>query len=179
MRYSKCELLIYSTMALLSCLTSCKRIGGNGEELYDDYDTFKKHEGNLAKYLPESSTQIRYFAVLDFDTNYHFVEATVQIEHLKEFATSKNNFDSQFNCSDVPYSDQKFDQLFYKRPIWWNQKSLVGYKENHLCLFADTNNYGGGCWIFYDNKAQKVRVFTWSQQWLSLEDVKKGLHSDP
>ena len=165
---------------ILLCLTSCARTGDNKEEHYDTYETFKDRQENIAPYLPESSTEIQHYAILDFDTNYHFIEATVKIESLSNFLFLNNNFEGQFTCSDITYSDQKFDRLFYKKPIWWNEKSLVDYEENHLCLFVDSSpkNVSRGCWIFYDKETQKIRVFIWSQQWLSLENIKTILLSD-
>jgi hypothetical protein len=170
----------YIISGILLCLTSCARIGGNKEEHYDTYETFKVHWENIAPYLPESSTGIQHFAVLDFDTNYHFIEATVQIGSLNAFLSSNNNFESQFTCSDITYSDQKFDLLFYKKPVWWNEKSLVDYEENHFCIFVDSSpkNYSRGCWLFYDKETQRIRVFIWSQQWLSLENIKTILLSE-
>ena len=157
------------------CLCSCS-IGGSSEEYYETYEDFKKHWGALAGFLPNTSKEILHYAVLDFDTNYHFIEATVQLENLKEFVKSKNGFSSKHVYPEVSYSQYKFDQLFYEKPNWWNQSSVFEYEENQLLVFGDKNNYGEGYWFFYDNDNSKIRLFTWSQQWLSQEKVIKTLN---
>ena len=116
---------------ILLCLTSCARTGDNKEEHYDTYETFKDRQEKIAPYLPESSTEIQHYAILDFDTNYHFIEATVKIESLSNFLFLNNNFEGQFTCSDITYSDQKFDRLFYKslsggmRKAWLVMKKII------------------------------------------------------
>lgn len=156
------------------CLSSCG-IGGNSESQYKTYDSFKKREEHLAKYLPENSTGIHHYAVLDFDTNYHFIEATAQLGSLENFVESNNNFNSQHRYSKVSYSQDRFDNLYHKKPDWWNQKDISEFEENELLILSEDKNYGKGCWLFYDSDMQRIRIFTWAQQWLSEENVIKTL----
>lgn len=170
--------LPYASLALLLYLSSCVKIGGDSESRYETHDSFKKRWENIANYLPDSASDIRHYAVLDFDTNYHFLEASVDIHGLQDFITSKNDFNCQSTHAEIFYSDRQFDSLFYKRPVWWNQESMFYYDEKYLCLFTDANGYGKGCMLFYDNHAGNIRVFVWSQQWLRAEDVKKKMLSE-
>lgn len=168
--------LFFCLVLTLSMLfSSCLKWGGNPESYYETYDGFKKNWDKLAGHLPENSTGIRHYSVLDFDTNYHFIEATARIEDLDIFVKSKNYFDSELNYFDVPYSDRRFDSLFYKKPAWWNEENLYDYEQSVLILFSDDKNYGRGCWFFYNEDVSTIRVFIWLQQWRSLEDVKKIL----
>ncbi len=143
---------------------------------YETYDVFKAEREYFAKYLPKSATEIHHYAVCDFDTNYHFIKATVKIKNLADLTASENSFDTPSQYTGLSYSDEQFDCLFYKRPNWWNQDELLGYEENFLGIFADDNNYGSGIWLFYDKQTQKLRLFIWSQQWLSADKVKEELN---
>ncbi|MHC5158148.1 MAG: hypothetical protein ACYSOZ_08670, partial [Planctomycetota bacterium] len=126
--------------------------------------------------IPKNSTAITHYAVGQFDTNYDFIEATAQHENLKEFIKSKKDFSGKRIYSKADYSQYKFDQLFGEKPEWWTQTKMSEFEENHLVLFADSDDYGYGCWFFYDNDNSKVRLFTWSQQWLTQDKVIKTLN---
>ena len=145
---------------------------------YESYEVFNDSWNNAAIYLPKNSLEIHHYPVLDFDTNYHFIEATAELKSLKAFVLSENYFNCEHHGSGISYSDQVFDELFYKRPDWWNEKSFLGFEESYIFIFADKNNYGRGCWLFYDSDKQKIRLFTWSQQWLSEKDVRRAIRYD-
>lgn len=159
----------YICLAMLLSLSSC---GSDSEKRYPSYEAFAERWARFAQFLPESSTEIRHYKVLDFDTNYHYIEASVKIEDFKQFAERDTDFGDSTIFFDVLYSDERFDQRFYKRPRWWNQDTMLSYSENFMHLFADKNNYGTGCWLFYNSTDHKIRVFVWNQQWLSQDEVK-------
>jgi hypothetical protein len=169
------KLFVYLLMALPLCLSSCLNPDDYLKSYYETYEAFNSQWESIAKYLPESSSEIYHYKFLGFDTNHHFIEANVEFESLKEFVVAKNYFDSKHHGTNVSYSDELFDKLFHKRPEWWNYESILEFEENQLIIFADKNNYGKGCWFFYDHEKQKIRLFTWSQQWLSSQDVIKAI----
>ena len=173
MKWFKSKLLKYGILTLLLFLPSC--IGGSSEEYYETYYAFIHRWEELSRFLPENSTHIRHYAVGDFDTNYHFIEATALLKDLETFVKSKNYYDSQFTHAGVQYSDQQFDELFYERPLWWNEQSIRNYQDNILFLFPNDDDYRRGYWLFYDKIDSKIRVFIWGQQWQTMEGVKKVL----
>jgi hypothetical protein len=150
-------------------------IGGQNLYHYKAYLSFQKEWKDIAAYLPENATDISHYCVLDFDTNYHYLEASAQLNNIEDFTVSRKYFGYSSHYLNISYSDSAFKRLFYNIPDWWNQESLSGYQENCLILGPDANNYGKGIWLFYNNDNQKIRVFTWSQQWLSSDKVKKDL----
>ncbi|MBM4103393.1 MAG: hypothetical protein FJ263_04980 [Planctomycetes bacterium] len=170
------SICIFATLFLLNLY--CWRFGErwqSNQNHYKKYVSFQKEWKILAAYLPESSTDIQHYYVLEFDTNYHYLEATAKLSTLEEFINSHKYFDYPFHHSDVSYSETSFAKLFFKKPDWWNQESLADYKENCLIIGLDHNDYGEGLWFFYTKEKEKIRVFVWSQQWLPAEKVKKGL----
>jgi len=159
-------------LAMMLCLSGCPWSNDSSSEAHHPtYAAFEKQQPYLAEFLPKGAANITHFSVLDFDTNYHYVEADVQIKDFQQLSLNSAYADSTVYFN-VAYSDGQFNRCFYKKPSWWNQETLLNYQTNFVRLFNTANDYGRGCWAFYDSEGGKIRFFMWSQQWLSEKDFK-------
>ena len=63
-------------------------------------------------------------------------------------------------------SSRAFLEVFgsNKNVKWWVKEG--DYDVNEL-MFNYDDEFGHGCWAFYNKKTQTLSVFKWSQQWLS------------
>lgn len=165
--------------AILYLVFTVKMFEGTSTAQYATYNDYVNSERMVTIPLPVSAQQIERFHYGGFDSNYEFIQAKVEKDklHLKEtvFGCEMYGVSEATFIENAAYSTAAFNKVFQieKPPDWWWQNdSMDGFYDNALRFgndekYGTDEGYGQGCWAFYNEQTQTLRVFRWIQQWLS------------
>ena len=171
-------------------LSSCSFLtGGHIEKhnlTYEQYNNLFNSGLDRMINLPWGAQAIDWFFFGGFDTNYEFVQAEAKLSRKDLYAIVLEcpfmDITEPTFVENVDYSIDQFNKIFgplKEVPSWWIGNNAMSGFDVNILKFGNDNKYGNdegygyGCWAFYNSKEGIVKIFRWSQQWLSDKQVKE------